>query len=759
MDKTSPAGFFEKLPGFILLAVISLLPIFFLPGGGVSLDFAKTSLLVAATALTLIFWFAVAIRRGEIIIPKNPVIISALFIAISAAASSVLSPAVRTSFWGAGFETDTALAVISLAALLFLSAALFKDREKVILLFSLLALSSVLIFFFQIFKIFIAPDSAIFGLFSQKTANLVGKWNDLSVLSGFQAIVSLLILEFFALKKSFRIAVYAIFFLSLFFLSLTNFYLGWVLFAASALFVVVYYFSFGGESMPSPERFNQRKISRLGIFSIALATLFLLPQSFLGSFLAKSFGIYSVEVKPSWSATMNVAASSLKENPFFGAGPNRFQNEWLRFKPEVVNNTLFWNTAFDSGSGAIPTSAITQGLLGVISWIALIFFFLYYGLKSIFNPAKDKIFNFLSLVSFAGAAYLFAAAFFYSPGVVNLGLAFSLLGVFAAVSASGGIFGEFKVNFSKSPTLSFVSVLVFMVAIVALIYVIYAVSSRTLAAREVGQIVLPLETAESINNAETRTLKALSFYESDYFYRILSDVNLAKIAFVSRNAKSLSDADTAALQTVLKTAIETAQKAVAFDQTKAGNWLTLSRIYGDLVPLGVEGAYESAVSSYNKSLELSPKDPTIYFSLGKIEAARGDAAAAKSYLNRALELKTNYTEAASMLSGILAAEGKTEEAVAVIKKFAAENQNDPAVFYQLGLIEYSAGRYGDAALALARAVAINPSYSDAKFLLGLSYQKLGRIVEAISELEGVLSLNPDNQEVKNILDPLKTPKP
>lgn len=760
MEKEETAGFLEKASVFLLLVAAFLLPIFFIPGGAISIDFGKVSFLILFTAVAFIFWLAGNIRRGGISIPKNLIVVSIFAILASYAVSALLSPAVKTSFWGAGFESGTALIVISLCVLSFLFSSLFKSRERIILFYSLLAVSSFLVFIFQLFNVFATPDSASFGLFSSKTSNLLGKWNDLSVLAGLQAVLSLLIIEFFALKKVFKIVVYLIFFLSLLFLAVTNFYLSWVLFGLFALFVFVYSFSFGNAFLPAPERFQAgRRVSWPAMSAFVISMIFLLPQSFLGNFLAKNLDIYSVEVRPSWEATIDIAVATMKENLLLGGGPNRFQNQWLMFKPEVVNNTPFWDTPFDSGSGIVPSSAVTAGLLGILSWTAFLVFLLYYGLKFIFKPLKDKLSNFLGLISFAGATYMFASAVFYSPGAVNLGLGFAMAGIFAAILANNTPSGELKIYFSKSPWISFVSVLISLVLMVASIYVIYAVSARSVAAYRLGQIILPLSAPENINAAETNAIKALSLYESDYFYRALSDINLAKISFVGRNAQNLSEADIAALQLVLKTAIETAQKAVSFDQTKAENWISLSRIYADLVPLKIEGAYESAIASYNKALSLSPKDPSIYFALGRIEAARGDLAAAKSYFNKSLELKNNYTDAAIAIAQLIAEGGKTDEAISFLSRYAAGNQNDGAVFYQLGIMEYSRAHYQSAASSLERAIFLNSVYADAKFFLGLSYNKLGRIKEAISQFEDVAYLNPDNQEVKNIINSLKNPPP
>jgi hypothetical protein len=120
-------------------------------------------------------------------------------------------------------------------------------------------------------------------------------------------------------------------------------------------------------------------------------------------------------------------------NPIFGSGPGTFVQDWSLYRPRELNNTIFWNSDFDTGIGFIPTSFITTGAVGAIAWIVFLALFLMTGFRTLVIRSKeDEIVSFLSLSSFLGALYLWTIAIFQTPTPVLLSLAF-LVGYFSCV--------------------------------------------------------------------------------------------------------------------------------------------------------------------------------------------------------------------------------------------------------------------------------------------------------------------------------------
>ena len=91
----------------------------------------------------------------------------------------------------------------------------------------------------------------------------------------------------------------------------------------------------------------------------------------------KALNINSIEARPSMSITYDIFKLSIKDNLFFGSGPNSFLSQWIVNKPINVNDTIFWNTDFANGIGLIPTFAVTTGLFGILSWLLFLGFFAY----------------------------------------------------------------------------------------------------------------------------------------------------------------------------------------------------------------------------------------------------------------------------------------------------------------------------------------------------------------------------------------------
>ena len=77
-------------------------------------------------------------------------------------------------------------------------------------------------------------------------------------------------------------------------------------------------------------------------------------MTILGPMVTKLNAGYTEIVMP-WRMTMDVAAGQLKDAPVFGAGPNRFTQAFLNYKPAVINTTDAWGVEFNAGFGLIPT--------------------------------------------------------------------------------------------------------------------------------------------------------------------------------------------------------------------------------------------------------------------------------------------------------------------------------------------------------------------------------------------------------------------
>ena len=212
-------------------------------------------------------------------------------------------------------------------------------------------------------------------------------------------------------------------------------------------------------------------------------------------------------------------------------------------------------------------------------------------------------------------------------------------------------------------------------------------------------------------------------------------------------------------QNVLSATIRNAQRATEINPGNYQNWFSLGRVYQSVVSLQIEGAYDSAVSAYERAETLAPTSAALALNRAQLELANNNPTDARDFIDKALKLKNNYTEAVFLLSQLQIQAGELTEAVQSVGAATLLEPDNPAVFFQLGLLHFTIGNNELTILALERAVALNDIYSNARYFLGLAYEREGRIEEAIQQFEKVEQFNSDNEEVKTILGNLRAGNP
>jgi tetratricopeptide (TPR) repeat protein len=169
--------------------------------------------------------------------------------------------------------------------------------------------------------------------------------------------------------------------------------------------------------------------------------------------------------------------------------------------------------------------------------------------------------------------------------------------------------------------------------------------------------------------------------------------------------------------------INSAKRATEISKNDVSNWNNLGFIYRNLISL-VGGADDWAIKSYQKAIELEPKNPYIFNEMGLIYLAKSDLEKAKENFQKAIELKSDYLPS----------------------------------HFQLGILYYNENQIEEAKNEFLKAISIDQNYSNARYFLGLIYDKEGKKDLAIEQFEKIEKLNPENQEVKRILENLREGK-
>ena len=756
----------EKYAYFVLLILLFLLPLIFAPTLSLPFQFTKIFLAFFGVLISFILFLSARLKEGTLQVPINLLFFSVWLLPLSYFISSIFSMNPKMSFGGQNFEIDTFSFVILMSILVSLVVFLIRKREQALTAYLVLFGAFIVVWIFHGLRLFLGADFLSFNVLNLSTSNILGKWNDLSIFFGLATVMTLVTLAGVQLSKLYKKILYAMLLISLFFLAVVNFLLVWIVVGVFALGFFLHSVgvtrfkrklsssSAQQESVNEPEGVQQSaSMKPSSLLVLVISVIFIIGTNSYGSFVSNFFGISQIEARPSWQTTIDIGKEVYKEDIVFGSGPNTFVRTWALYKPRAVNETVFWSVDFVSGIGTIPTAFITGGLIVALSWIIFLGLFIYIGIRTLlFSSMQNRFSYYISLSSFLAGLYLWIMTIAYTPNTVIIVLAFFFTGIFiASLRHHKDSFKAREIDFANNPKIGFVIVLVLTAFLLASFAGLYAVGKEYIAVYQFQKGVISFNSSGDLDVAERGALDATRISNRDRYYRLLADVNVARLIALQTETE-LSDVELRVrFQTFLAGAIEHGQEATRIDPSNYQNWVTLGGVYASVVPLGLEGAYENALAMYERAVSLYPTNPSLSLLLARLELANNDSIRARELIAEALQLKTNYTEAIFLLSQIEIQEGNIDQAIQSVQAATVIEPNNPVVFFQLGLLHYNQQNNQESIQAFERAVGLNSLYSNARYFLGLTYDRVDRTNDAIEQFEKIEELNQDNEEVKSIL--------
>lgn len=742
-------SFYVFFLGFLLL------PLFFIPSFGFSIELSKTFLLGVVVVLTFSLWIIAQLKEGVFSFPKSLLLASGTLVVVVVGVSALFSPSSTVSLGGSSLDLGTFASMLLLFVLMFLGANLFDSQSKIVSFFLFVPIAFFLLFLFLASRLLFGADFLSFGIFTGLTTIPVGKWNDFAIFSGFITVLALIMLTFLSLGKGARMLLSALLPISLAVLVVANFFLSWLIVAIFSIVFVVYAIIFNREGASLKNKVASR-FSFAPICVLVISLLFVIAGDSLSRVVTNVTGLSYVEVRPSWQSTVDIIGSTWAETPFLGSGPDRFVNGWLMHKPDGINSSIFWNTDFQFGVGLIPSFAVTTGILGILAWLLFFLVFLWEGGRVFFasSPSFSHSHVFM-FSSFALALYLWIMTIFYTPGIFITALAFLMTGIFVASLRQGGLTKDFIFSYVADPRVGFVAVLASIFLLIGTVAGGYGIVKRSLSVAYYNSGLFVSNVLGDIERARDKITKSINLYRGDAPLRALSQLEVARLNVLVNRQDISPEALRAQFQEILGFAVEAARGAVEIDETNYANWLALGRVYLAVVPLNIAGAYENARASFEAAQARNPKSPLLFLELARLEALHKDAAQAREFALQALGLKNNYTDAIFLLAQLDISEGKVRDAIASLETATFLEPNNVGLFFQLGLLKYDQKDYASAASALERTISLSPDYSNAKYFLGISYYHLKKNALAIAQFEDIKKLNAGNEQVEIILQNLK----
>ncbi len=748
---------FERSATLLLSSLFFLLPVFFIPGLSFPLMGGKITLFFLITLTAFALYILARLKSGKCILPATPVLYALGGVSLCFILSAFFSDTLLFSFMGQEFEVGTALSVLVSSLAVFLCASLFRRKDQMVVPYLAFLAAFFFITVFQLVRLVFGSDLLSFGILTDATANTIGKWNDLGIFFGVSSLLSVVTLELLSLNRLFRSLLWVALLVSLFFLAVINFSLLWFVLGLFALVFLVYRISFQFHA----DRSTLLRFSLAPVLVLLVSVIFIVAGGAVGNRLAGFFGTSQVEARPSWSATLEVVRQTLVERPLFGEGPNRFSNLWLQWKPTGINETVFWNTDFENGVGLIPSFSATVGILGSLAWLVFFLFFLFAGFRAILAEGMESFSRYLVASSFLAALFLWVFAIFYIPSTTIFTLAFLFTGLFISALLSAGEGAWRTMSFANNPRSGFVSVMFLILLLIGSVALGYFVAERYVASVYFQKGIVVWNRSGNLAGAEDAVMKAATLSPSDTHFRALTELSLSRMNALLQKGTTGTTADAVRteFQEILGRALSYARQAISLNPLSYQNPLELGRVYEAVVPLKIEGAYESARSAYEEALRLNPKSPAIELVLARLEIAKGDHIAARERIGKALAQKRNYLEAIFLLSSLQVEDGDLKAAIQSAEAASFIAPNDPTVLFQLGILRFNDKNYAGAVSALERAVANVPSYANAKYFLALSYEKLGRSADALTYFNDIAATNPDNVVIQNAVKNLKAGRP
>jgi len=178
----------------------------------------------------------------------------------------------------------------------------------------------------------------------------------------------------------------------------------------------------------------------------------------------------------------------------------------------------------------------------------------------------------------------------------------------------------------------------------------------------------------------------------------------------------------------------------------------------------------------------NPKDPEVFYWLGRIYQARLEMGKSEENYLQAVQLNKNYSQAYMALGNLYLKQNKNERALENYKKAASDDTYREAyiawnnigwiyllqdnyaeaeqallkslafqpgfcaAFCNLGELRAKQKKYGEAIIQYQKSISLCPTYSRSHLMLGLEYNREGKVAEACSEFDLARKIAPADSD-------------
>ncbi len=747
----------------LLWAVVGVLPLFFIPNTPSILELNKQVLLVGLVGVAFLVWVGSMAIKSQIKFRANFIFIPIFVFLIIMGMSTFFADYRAQSMWGFfGGEARAFITLVFFVAFFVLFVNSIKSRRDLLITLYVALFSGFLVVIFGLLQLwgkYILPIEGTHNLYFNTIGSVYLFGVYVSAL--FMLALNMLI---YTKNKFFKVIfgiLTLIFFATLIVVSLKIIWIALII----SLALILGRLTIGSKDTSSSID------SVLPMIFLVLSLLMILQKQ---PIIKKQL---PVEVLLTQKSSANIAWNAVKHDFLLGSGPSNYINIYREFRPINLGN--FWSTNFNTASSYFLTLASTVGVLGTVSFLALIIMGGVYMFRGIFT--NDDQTAMLGVGIGSVWVLLTFSLLFY---VVNITILFmwwlvlALLVSILAFSPKTELRDFSTGSNSEKPSLLFS--FIFVLVIIGVVVALYVQGQKYTAAIHFNKALIADAKGDDITTVvqeiDTAVMMDIS---KDLYYRNRS---LAFFAMankrISEKGQDFSAEDAAYVSELIKRSLADANMAQTLNPNDVDNYMSLVRVYESLLPT-MEGSGEKAIEFANEAVKVDPNNPGIYQRLATIYVAMADLESlknksadknelpekAKEYLvaarnnaNKAIELKPDLLSARLLLVGIFDREGSSENAINAMIESRKVFPANPNLAFQLGLLYLREDKIDEAGGQFVQAVQIDHNYANAHYFLGLVLDKKGEKDMAIKSFERVLALNEGNKLVESILDNLRSGK-
>jgi tetratricopeptide (TPR) repeat protein len=472
-----------------------------------------------------------------------------------------------------------------------------------------------------------------------------------------------------------------------------------------------------------PSAVKEKDMGQKVLFGISSALLV------FGAIISVYFSIPTankVSQYPNLVTSWVVAADSIKENPFFGAGPGNYLISFNRFRPLAFNQGDNWNLRYNSSGSFYLTLLTEAGFIGLAALILIVIRYAYLVKDRKFTPEKMAL----------GAMLVLLLVLPASTGVIVL--LFALLAM-ASKSRENGLD---LVSESHSKAVSRIPIFLVTIPVFLFVPVFFFFSGKLLTGEYVYRRALAAIVTNDGRGAYELLQKAiiLSPY-IDRYRNTYAQVNLA-LANSIASQENLTDDQKNTVSQLIQQAIAQGKVAVTLSPLKAGNWEVLSSIYKNVIPLA-KGADQFALQTMAQAIALDPINSNYRINLGGIYYQLKNYDAAIDTFKLAVATKPNLANARYNLAIAYREKGDIERAIIEMNNV-------------LSLIDKDSKDYELAQKELENLESKRPAKTAAD---GESLNAPSQVEESQTQIELPQDANPPAPQITPTPSPSATPTP